>query len=216
MTQRPDQMTVGTEANETTGRFVSRTAERFDSAAGRERGGEDGRPQGTSAGRILQQVGELGPAAVGLPEHVRRESVRILNQVLADTFTLRDLYKKHHWEVTGPNFYSLHLLFDKHYGEQASLIDEIGERIQGLGGLAVAMGHDVASLTRIPRPPSGRESAPDQIRRLLAAHEQILTQARESADQADEAGDDGTNDLLVSGVVRLNEAQAWFLQQHLM
>ena len=62
-----------------------------------------------------------------------------LEQLLADTMTLRDLYKKHHWQASGPNFYSIHLLFDKHYEEQAAIVDLLAERIQTLGGVAIAM-----------------------------------------------------------------------------
>jgi starvation-inducible DNA-binding protein len=129
---------------------------------------------------------------------------------------LRDLYKKHHWQVSGPTFYSLHLLLDKHYKEQAELIDELAERVQTLGGVAVAMAHDVVEMTRIERPPRGREEVPVQLSRLLEAHEVILTQAREAAKQATENGDDGTSDMLVSKVVRTNEMEVWFLAEHLV
>jgi starvation-inducible DNA-binding protein len=153
---------------------------------------------------------------LGLEMSVRQESVKALNQVLADTLTLRDLYKKSHWQVAGPTFYQLHLLFDKHHGEQAELVDEIAERVQVLGGIAIAMAHDVAETTVIPRAPRGREEVPVQISRLLEAHEAILTEARKMARRADDLGDDGTNDLLVSEVVRKNELQAWFLYEHLV
>jgi starvation-inducible DNA-binding protein len=147
---------------------------------------------------------------------VAQQSVDNLNQVLADTMTLRDLYKKHHWQVAGPTFYSLHLLFDKHYEEQNELVDTIAERIQSLGGLSLAMAPDVAEATSIPRPPKGREEVPVQISRLLHAHEIILEESRSMARQADEAGDDGTNDLLVSDVIRTGEKQVWFLAEHLV
>jgi starvation-inducible DNA-binding protein len=87
--------------------------------------------------------------------------------------TIRDLYKKHHWQQAGPAFYQLHLLFDKHYDEQADLVDEIAERIQTLGGISIAMAPDVAETTMIERPPKGREETPVQISRLLEAHEII-------------------------------------------
>src|SRR5438046_756902 len=124
-------------------------------------------------------------------------SVGRLNQILADTMSLRDLYKKHHWQVSGVTFYQLRQLFDKHYEEQVELIDEIAERIQALGGLSYAMAADVAENTNISRPPRGREEVPVQISRLLTAHEIILQGARSSARKATEMGDDGTNDLLV-------------------
>ncbi len=177
---------------------------------------ESARPQTGQSGPELQQYGTLARLPIGLDESVCRKSVKALNQQLADTITLRDLYKKSHWQVAGHTFYQLHLLFDKHYAEQAELVDLIAERIQILGGISLAMGADVAEETRIPRPPRGREEVPVQISRLLEAHELILKNAREAAKAADEAGDDGTNDLLVSNVVRTNEMQVWFLAEHLV
>jgi starvation-inducible DNA-binding protein len=126
------------------------------------------------------------------------------------------MYKKHHWQVTGPTFYSLHLLFDKHYQEQAELVDRIAERIQSLGGVSIAMAQDVAEMTKLSRPPRGREEVPVQISRLLEGHQIILEEARKSAAQAAQRGDDGTNDLFVSNVIRTNEAQAWFISEHLI
>jgi starvation-inducible DNA-binding protein len=166
--------------------------------------------------RELQAYGTLTRLPIALDEAVRRASAEILNQTLADTITLRDLYKKHHWQVSGPTFYQLHLLFDKHYEEQSELVDLIAERIQSLGGISLAMGADVAEESRIPRPPRGREEVPVQISRLLEAHELILQQARDGAKRSDKAGDDGTNDLLVSNIIRTNEMQVWFLAEHLV
>lgn len=167
-------------------------------------------------GREIQRFGDIVRLPVGLDVKTCRKSVEALNQVLADTMTLRDLYKKHHWQVAGHTFYSLHLLFDKHYEEQATLVDTIAERIQILGGLAVAMAPDVAEMTQIERPPRGREEVPVQISRILEAHEQIIRFCHKAAKAADESGDDGTNDLLVSDVIRLNEMQVWFVAEHLV
>jgi starvation-inducible DNA-binding protein len=153
---------------------------------------------------------------IALSEAACTEAVTNLNQLLADTMTLRDLYKKHHWQVSGPTFYQLHLLFDKHYAEQAKLIDVIAERIQLLGGVSVAMAHDVATMTLIPRPPKGREPVPVQISRLLHAHEVVLKEARTMARLAADQEDDGTNDLLVSNVIRTNELQVWFIAEHVV
>jgi starvation-inducible DNA-binding protein len=164
----------------------------------------------------IQPFGHLVRLPIALAENVCKESVENLNQVLADTITLRDLYKKHHWQVAGPTFYQLHLLFDKHYEEQNELVDKIAERVQLLGGVSVAMAHDVAERTLIPRPPKGREEVPVQISRLLHAHEIVLKEARTMARRASEAGDDGTNDLLVSDVIRGNELQVWFVAEHLV
>jgi starvation-inducible DNA-binding protein len=153
---------------------------------------------------------------IALAESSCRESVENLNQLLADTMTLRDLYKKHHWQVSGPTFYQLHLLFDKHYAEQSKLIDVIAERIQLLGGVSIAMAPDVAETTLIPRAPKGREPVPVQISRLLHAHEIVLKEARTMARLAAEREDDGTNDVLVSEVIRTNELQVWFVAEHVV
>jgi starvation-inducible DNA-binding protein len=151
-----------------------------------------------------------------LEEPVRLEMTERLNQLLADTMTLRDLYKKSHWQVAGATFYQLHLLFDKHYDEQVELVDSIAERIQLLGGISIAMAADVAEITQIERPPRGREEVPVQLSRLLDAHQIIIGQCRTLARRAAEAGDDGTNDLVISEVLRTNELQAWFLSEHLV
>jgi starvation-inducible DNA-binding protein len=174
-------------------------------------------PRVHQRGRELQQFGTVTHAfSLELEEPVRLEMTEQLNQLLADSMTLRDLYKKSHWQVAGPTFYQLHLLFDKHFGEQVEIVDAIAERIQLLGGLAIAMAPDVAETTRIERPPKGREEVPVQISRLLDAHQVIIRQCREIADRADKLGDQGTNDLVVSDVLRTNELQSWFLSEHLV
>jgi starvation-inducible DNA-binding protein len=130
--------------------------------------------------------------------------------------TIRDLYKKSHWQVAGATFYQLHLLFDKHYGEQVELVDSIAERIQLLGGMSLAMAADVAETTKIDRPPRGREEVPAQLLRLLDAHKVIIGQARSLARRASQLGDEGTNDLVVSEVLRMSELQTWYLSEHLV
>lgn len=165
----------------------------------------------------IQTYGTVSHALpIDLEEPVRLEMTEQLNQLLADTMTLRDLYKKSHWQVAGPTFYQLHLLFDKHFGEQVELVDTIAERIQLLGGISLAMAHDVAETTRIERPPRGREEVPVQISRLLDAHQLVIGLCRTLADRADELGDQGTNDVVVSDVLRTNELQVWFLSEHLV
>ena len=179
-------------------------------------GAERAQPLLHQRGPEIQRPGTVTRMPLGLDEEVCRASAEALNQLLADTLTLRDLYKKSHWQVSGPTFYQLHLLFDKHFAEQVELVDELAERVQMLGGVSIAMAPDVAETTQIPRPPRGREEPPAQISRLLEAHEIILKQARGMAREAAERGDDGTNDLLVSDVIRTNEMQVWFLSEHLV
>ena len=167
--------------------------------------------------REIQAYGTVNHALpLDLEEPVRVQITNQLNQLLADTMTLRDLYKKCHWQVAGPTFYQLHLPFDKHYGEQNELVDSIAERIQLLGGVSIAMAADVAETTQIERPPRGREEVPVQLSRLIDAHQIIIQQCRPLAARAAELGDDGTNDLVVSDVIRTNELQIWFLSEHLV
>ena len=158
----------------------------------------------------------LNEVPLALDRNVRGESVQVLNQVLVDTIMLHDLYKKCHWQVSGPTFYQLHLLFDKHAEEQAKLVDKLAERIQALGGLAAGMPDQVAEMTTIEQPPHGREAVPVQISRLLETHQAIMKNVRAAARQTSKNGDDGTNDLLVSSVLRRNEVQAWFLYEHIV
>jgi starvation-inducible DNA-binding protein len=164
----------------------------------------------------IQPFGHIVKLPIALSENTCKESVENLNQLLADTITLRDLYKKHHWQLAGPTFYQLHLLFDRHYEQQNDIVDAIAERVQLLGGVSIAMAHDVAEMTSIPRPPKGREEVPVQISRLLHAHEIVLEESRTMARLAAENGDAGTNDLIVSGVIRPNELQVWFVAEHVV
>jgi len=167
-----------------------------------------------------KEIQKFGDVVKDLPHRldakVRSQSCEKLNQLLADSITLRDMYKKHHWQVSGPTFYQLHLLFDKHFDEQLEIVDTIAERIQLLGGVSIAMGADVGEMTKIAKPPRGREEVPVQIARLLEAHRMIMKDCHDIAEWADDAGDDGTNDLVVSDVLRPNELQAWFIGQHLV
>jgi starvation-inducible DNA-binding protein len=180
-----------------------------------ERRGSEAQPLLGQRGKTVQEFGTVIYLPSGLAENVRLESTQNLNQVLADTISLREMYKKHHWQVSGHTFYQLHLLLDKHYEEQDKIVDEIAERIQALGGVAIAMPQDVAEHTRVERPPIHREEVPTQLSRLLEAHELILKESHEYAKTAADTGDDGTNDLLVSNVIRTNELQVWFLAEHL-
>jgi len=185
--------------------------------------GSRGKTRNDAQPRLHQRAQEIqsyGTVTYRLPLNletaVREEISAQLNQLLADTMTLRDLYKKAHWQVAGPTFYQLHLLFDKHYEEQAELVDTIAERIQILGGVSIAMAHDVAETTQIERPPKGREEVPVQISRLLDGHQVVIEEVRQMARRASQLGDDGTNDMLISDVLRTNEMQVWFVSEHLV
>ncbi|WP_285730336.1 DNA starvation/stationary phase protection protein [Nocardiopsis sp. ATB16-24] len=168
------------------------------------------------SGEEIQEFGTVRQFPVGLSYDTRMYSCQRLNQVLCDTRILHDLYKKHHWLMRGGTFYQLHLLMDKHADEQAELIDGLAERVQTLGGVAVGDPRHVAEITSIPRPPNGAEEVPAMLSRLLAAHETILEDAHDAAARTQELGDDGTNDIMVSDVIRTNELQAWFVAEHLV
>ena len=164
----------------------------------------------------VQEFGTIRQFPLGLSRDTRLYSCQRLNQVLADIQILYALYKKHHWLMRGATFYQLHLLLDKHAGEQLELVDMVAERVQTLGGVAVGDPRHVAEITVIPRPPDGAEEVPAMLSRLLEAHETILVDAHDAAAKAAEMGDDGTNDLLVSNIIRTGELQAWFLAEHLV
>ncbi|CAL9391258.1 DNA protection during starvation protein [Nocardiopsis dassonvillei] len=167
-------------------------------------------------GKEIQEFGTVRQLPVGLSHDARMYSCQRLNQVLCDTRILHDLYKKHHWLMRGQTFYQLHLLMDKHAEEQLELVDALAERIQTLGGVAAGDPRHVAEITNIPRPPNGVEEVPAMLSRLLEAHETILEEAHDAAAKTQELGDDGTNDLLVSDVIRKNELEAWFVAEHLV
>lgn len=153
---------------------------------------------------------------INLSEKTRRASVDGLNQLLVDTIMIRDMYKKHHWQLSGPTFYQLHLLFDEHFEAQTEFVDEIAERVQILGGIALGMPNDVAKMTQIDHPPAGREEPNVQITRLLNAHKTILANAHELAETAAENGDAATEDMVVGQIIAGNEMQAWFIAEHLV
>jgi starvation-inducible DNA-binding protein len=164
----------------------------------------------------IQAFGTVRQFPVGLSPETRLYSCQRLNQLLADSQILFAQYKKHHWLVRGPTFYQLHLLLDKHAGEQLELIDALAERIQTVGGVAVGDPRHVAEITRVPRAPDGCEEVPAMLSRLLETHELILNEAHAAAAAVALQGDDGTNDMLISGVIRTGELQAWFLAEHLV
>jgi starvation-inducible DNA-binding protein len=164
----------------------------------------------------LQRFGSLRQLPIALGADARAESCRVLSEIQSDTMILTALYKKAHWNAVGPTFYQLHLLFDKHYEEQAELVDALAERIQMLGGISVGDPRHAAELTTIPRPPDGAEEVPVTIDRLLGAHEIILEKVRAAIGTTEENEDWGSNDLLMSDVLRTNEMQVWFVSEHVV
>src|SRR5919204_2712866 len=145
-------------ANRTTTRTTTRTTKRNGHAT-------EAQPLLHQRGPEIQAYGTLRFMPIALDEQARTESCELLNQILADTVILYNLYKKHHWLVAGHTFYQLHLLFDKHAGEQLELVDLLAERVQTLGGIAVGDPRHAAELTTIERAPNGAEDVPAMITR---------------------------------------------------
>src|SRR5881409_1171698 len=170
-------------------------------------------PRFARTGAEIQQFGSLRLLPVALAAEARMGSCQILNEILADTMILYALYKKHHWLVAGPTFYQLHLLFDKHAGEQLELVDLIAERVQSLGGIAVGDPRHAAELTTIDRAPNGAEEVAAMIDRTLDAHEIIIEKVRAAITATEESKDWGSNDLLMGDVLRRHELQVWFLAE---
>jgi len=184
-------------------------------------GEENGRRKGSQPllhqyGVEVQRFGEMRLFPISLSYEARAESSQLLNHVLADSIILYNLYKKHHWLMRGHTFYQLHLLLDKHAEEQLKLVDLIAERVQTLGGVAIADPRHVAEVTTIPRPPNGVEEVPAMLSRLLEAHEIVIEKVRDAITRTAANRDDGTNDLLMSDVLRTNELQVWFVAEHLV
>jgi starvation-inducible DNA-binding protein len=173
-------------------------------------------PRLAPKGKEVQRFGTLRLLPIALERVARTESCRLLNGILADTMILYALYKKHHWLVAGPTFYQLHLLFDKHAEEQLELVDLVAERVQSLGGIAVGDPRHAAELTTIERPPNGAEDVPVMIHRLLDAHETVIEKVRKAIDKTEQTKDWGSNDLLMSEVLRRNELQVWFVAEHVV
>ena len=168
------------------------------------------------AGPEIQRFDTLRELPIGLPDKAKASSCRLLNEILADSMVLYALYKKHHWLLAGPTFYQLHLLFDKHAEEQNEIIDLVAERVQSLGGIAVGDPRHAAELTSIPRPPDGAEEVAVMIDRTLRAHETIIEKVRAGIKTTEESEDWGSNDILMSDVLRRHELQVWFLAEHVV
>ena len=164
----------------------------------------------------IQRFGTLRKLPIALPDDAKRESCELLNEILADSMVLYSLYKKHHWLVAGPTFYQLHLLFDKHAEEQTEIIDILAERVQSLGGIAVGDPRHAAELTTIPRPPDGAEEVGVMIDRTLHAHEIVIEKVRAGIKATEESEDWGSNDILMSDVLRRHELQVWFIAEHVV
>ena len=185
-------------------------------SSGNGNGRRSAQPRLGQTGPELQRFATLRQLPIALSAEARAESCGLLNVILSDSMVLAALYKKAHWNAVGPTFYQLHLLFDKHYEEQVEIVDAVAERVQMLGGISVGDPRHAAELTTIPRPPDGSEDVPVTLDRLLDAHETILEKVRDAISKTEESEDWGTNDLLMSDVLRRHEMQVWFLSEHVV
>jgi|SRR5579875_433618 starvation-inducible DNA-binding protein len=186
------------------------------SHTGMKQGRLEAQPELQQRSYEIQPFGQQHTVPIGLPEDAIKKNVEMLNRLLADSITLYLLYKKHHWQVAGPTFYQLHLLLDQHAEEVLTTVDLLAERIQALGGVSVAMPQDVSEMTQIERPPRGEENVPSMLARTVNAHSAIIKLLREAIEVTEENKDWGTNDLLMSDVLRMHEKQVWLISQHLV
>lgn len=151
-------------------------------------------------------------AYLALDAEAVQKNHRHLQVILANTIYLYQLYKKYHWHVTGKDFYEFHLLFDKHAAEQEPLIDLIAERMRTLGLNVAAMPMDVSADATLTEKEEAGHNPEIMVRNLLVAHEEYIKVLREAIKVTDETDDAGTNDLLVSDVLRVQELQTWFIR----
>lgn len=147
---------------------------------------------------------------IGISEHHRRDIVEGLSRLLADTYTLYLKTHNFHWNVTGPMFQTLHLMFETQYTELAQAVDVIAERIRALGSPAPATYSMFAALSSIQEP-DGVPSAQDMIRQLVEDQETITRNARAMFKPVDQANDEPTADLLTQRM-QVHEKTAWMLR----
>ena len=147
---------------------------------------------------------------IGIEEEKRHEIVNGLSRLLADTYTLYLKTHNFHWNVTGPMFNTLHLMFETQYTELALAVDLIAERIRALGFPAPATYSQYAQLTSIPEP-TGVPNANEMIQQLTNDQETVTRTARSIFLIADEANDEPTGDLLTQRM-QLHEKNAWMLR----
>ena len=147
---------------------------------------------------------------IGIDDRSRKDIAAGLSRLLADTYTLYLKTHNFHWNVTGPMFNTLHLMFEQQYTELATAVDEIAERIRALGEAAPGSYSQYAALSSI-REETGVPSAEDMIRQLVADQEAVVRTARSVFPAAEEASDEPTADLLTQRM-QVHEKTAWMLR----
>ncbi len=147
---------------------------------------------------------------IGIPNEHREKIAAGLSKLLADSYTLYLKTHNYHWNVQGPMFQTLHMMFETHYQELAPAVDEIAERIRSLGEKAPGSYQEFAKLTSI-KEETGWPTAHEMIRNLVTAHESVIKTAREIFPTAEAGSDEATIDL-VTQRVQLHEKTAWMLR----
>ena len=150
---------------------------------------------------------------IGIAREDREQIAAGLSKLLADSYTLYLKTHNYHWNFEGPQFNTLHLMFEGHYTELATAVDEIAERIRALGVKAPGSYSEFSDLTSIEEA-SGEESAEEMIRQLIIGQETIARTAHEASTAAGEAGDEPTADLLTQRM-QIHEKNAWMLRSML-
>jgi starvation-inducible DNA-binding protein len=150
---------------------------------------------------------------IGIPDEARREIAHALSTVLADTYTLYLKTHNYHWNVTGPMFNTLHLMFETQYNELWVAVDLLAERIRSLGEYAPGTYTQFAALTSIPEA-EGVPTAEAMLADLVAGHEAVTRTARAAFAPAEGANDESTADLLTQRL-QVHEKTAWMLRSML-
>ena len=148
---------------------------------------------------------------IGISEEQRVEIAHGLSRLLADTYTLYLKTHNYHWNVTGPMFNTLHVMFEEQYREMWAALDEIAERVRALGVFAPTSGKQFADLTAIESADTSPPAATTMVERLLSDHETLIKRAREGLSTAEEAGDAASADLLTVRI-QTHEKTAWMLR----
>lgn len=149
---------------------------------------------------------------LGFKENGFKKEEKNLQIALANSIFIYNLYKKYHWHVRGRDFYQYHLLFDEHAKQQLPIIDSLAERLRTLGFMAPGMPGDVERNKSVNEPDTSDFTPLVLCESLLKVHDAYLKHLRSTIDIADEVDDEGTEDFLVSDVLRVHELQVWFLR----
>ena len=147
----------------------------------------------------------------GLDQDARASVAQALNNVLADTYVLYQKTHAYHWNVTGPQFHTLHTMFEEQYREMWTALDELAERVRALGHFAPASGKAFSDTAAIESADAEPPTAAAMVSNLLDGHETLIRRAREALETADDADDAASEDLLTQRI-QSHEKTAWMLR----